>query len=494
MLRALLLAQALAWCGPLEEAFAPVLGPEQKQELGPEAKAEAMAAAMTPEQKQAARQRLEPLSAEERALGEALLSSFPQDYLAAKQHSLSQPSSEWTAAASQALAAGDNEKAGRLAAEALALDPEDEKAFGILKLSERKVGPAVIEAAALPAGFALPKDAGPTPQAVSLMGRALEARRGGDMDGTLSFALQAMRADPTSPQVQDLYRMVTADRAKQTAKVRATLSYMEAAGKARDEGRLDDAVRLAEKAAQTDPDPSTLGFLDHLRRQLQERKLASPSPKKRSKSKSSPLPLAPAGAALMALGAIGWRRYGRDAADKLKRDAALFVMAVGAGGLLYGGWLMAGAAAMGPGMGLAGGGAMAVVAVDGAAAAQGAAAAAASAKLAQAGYSLARPDNLESEDANAAFEEANTEGGKHAKNLENYRKKSTPEIIRAHRSYQKQVLFHEQKIQQPHVFAREWQVMSPLDRQRLIQKWQKDIRRNQRDADIMRGILKERGL
>lgn len=85
-------------------------------------------------------------------------------------------------------------------------------------------------------------------------------------------------------------------------------------------------------------------------------------------------------------------------------------------------------------------------------------------------------------------------GGAHSGTFKNYAGRSTAEIQKAERSHLRQVELHRRKIQNPSQFAEEWGQMSPRDRIGLLKKWQRDISRNRELADIMRGLLKERGL
>lgn len=347
-----LLVAALGWSGPLEEIFLPVLESDQLKYVGESPKADQLASLMRPDQKAAARAALEkaPLSDEDRAHGFQLLDDPIAAYRAEARARglLPTPSGEVTAQASAALKRGDNEAAARLAAEALALDPSDQNAFGILKLTDRRVTaaePPLIEASALgapPAAHAAVAVAPPAPRAAALMREAVAARRAGDMDATLRASLDAMRADPTSPEVQELYKLVTADRAKQQARVQRTLSLMEKAAEAMDDGRKGDAERLARDAAELDP--NSVGYWEKLRRILEERAKNTPPPAKsrapKPRNGDSEIPLFPiaAGSLLLTVGAFAWYHWGRDKSSKLQRDATIIAIAAGTAGLLYVGW------------------------------------------------------------------------------------------------------------------------------------------------------------
>ena len=85
------------------------------------------------------------------------------------------------------------------------------------------------------------------------------------------------------------------------------------------------------------------------------------------------------------------------------------------------------------------------------------------------------------------------QGGRHAGLLRTYQGKSTEEILRALSSYERQVELHRQKISRPEKFVKEWGKKSARAQHGLRRHWQEDLTRNQELADIMRGILCERG-
>jgi|GEM_PF-2281757 len=85
-------------------------------------------------------------------------------------------------------------------------------------------------------------------------------------------------------------------------------------------------------------------------------------------------------------------------------------------------------------------------------------------------------------------------GGRHSGTLSNYQEKSTAELQRAEKSYLRQVELHQQKLRDPGQFVENWDNMRPQERSSLLKHWGEDVKRNQELADIMRGMLKERGL
>ena len=63
-------------------------------------------------------------------------------------------------------------------------------------------------------------------------------------------------------------------------------------------------------------------------------------------------------------------------------------------------------------------------------------------------------------------------GGRQAGLLRTYQAKSTAEIQRALRSYERQVALHRQKVHSPEQFIQEWDQKSPRVQQALLRHWQ----------------------
>lgn len=85
-------------------------------------------------------------------------------------------------------------------------------------------------------------------------------------------------------------------------------------------------------------------------------------------------------------------------------------------------------------------------------------------------------------------------GGRHAGLLRVYQRNSTEEIQRALRSYERQVALHRRKLESPEQFVPAWAGKSPRAQHGLLHHWQDDVARNQELAEVMRGILQERGI
>jgi hypothetical protein len=86
------------------------------------------------------------------------------------------------------------------------------------------------------------------------------------------------------------------------------------------------------------------------------------------------------------------------------------------------------------------------------------------------------------------------DGGRHAGTYNNYVNKNTTEVQKALRGYEKQVQEHADKMLNPGKYIDNWSSLDPREQQGLLNKWAKDLARNQELADIMKGILYERGV
>jgi hypothetical protein len=93
----------------------------------------------------------------------------------------------------------------------------------------------------------------------------------------------------------------------------------------------------------------------------------------------------------------------------------------------------------------------------------------------------------------SAYEVAK-QGGRHAGLLRTSQRKSVEEIQRALRSYERQAALHRQKMSSPETFVQDWVRKSPRAQQGLLRHWRQDLTRNQELADVIRGILQERGI
>lgn len=108
--------------------------------------------------------------------------------------------------------------------------------------------------------------------------------------------------------------------------------------------------------------------------------------------------------------------------------------------------------------------------------------------------SFSKPDQSKQGPGDSDAYSVAKNGGRHSGTVENYKGKSISEIQKAERSSLRQVELHRDKIRDPARYAEDWNQRSPKAKNDLLDYWKKDINRNQELADIMRGLLKERGL
>lgn len=406
----------------LEKVFTESLKPEQIIPLGKKPTPEQLAAAMTPEQKDGARRKLKEVEEhtsdtgelDQIARGYALLNASADVFRVAmrRQGLLPQDSHDLSVAASAAYSQGHTEQALRLVAEALARNPEDQQARDLallmtpktiganLKLQDPFKGAAAENGADTTpvAGGKGATQRSPSPAAGAAMRQAIQARRAGDMTQTLKSALDAMRADPTNPTVQEFYGFVIKDRTKQMRRLQQTMSYLDQAVDAENAGHGNVALAFAEKALASGPSSPVLDkFLADLRARAAQKPAAAPAQKTSPSSAGKLPPVVPIGTGglLLALGTLLWRSGGQEKAEAwwadTKRTAAMGMIGIGVAGMIYGGGAMIGAFTPTPALALASGGtAGAAVVVDGAAIGQGTAITAASAKLASTGLSLSK--------------------------------------------------------------------------------------------------------
>lgn len=267
----------------LVRIFTESLRPDQAGPLGSSPSPEVLAAAMSPDEKEVARQKLRE---QEKAAGDGQLPEIQRGYELLgftadglrvdlmRQGRLPRSSEELTKQATQAWAEGRKEDAMRLAAEALARNPYDVRAYQILKLAPPKNIPgqmnlqdpfvqdsSVVKVDAPPETRAAPERPA-NAEAQALLRKTVDARKARDMDATLRFALDAMRADPTSTVVQQVYGVVIQDREKQMRRRNATLGFLNQAIDAENAGKRDRLRRSLRRAALVAGDWSHV-FLRH---------------------------------------------------------------------------------------------------------------------------------------------------------------------------------------------------------------------------------------
>lgn len=300
----------------LTRVFKEILRPEQHTALGSEPTPELLASVMETQQKEAARVALKE---SEKAARSDQLPEFRRGYtlLGAtadilrvdlrSKGLLPEDSSAKSKAASTAYEQGRVDDAMRLAAEALAVNPDDQAATAIIKLAKPKLDSAEIHrhdpfATSFAKGAAVasypfgrrPGSHVATPQAEAFMRQAIAARKAGDLDTTLKAALAAMRADPTSPTVQSLYQVVIADRGKQMRRLSGVVGLLEQAVEAEHAGNIKQALALAQQAAAIDPNPVIQDFVQD----LEAKPALAASPKSLQAPPKHDLPWWPVGAGL----------------------------------------------------------------------------------------------------------------------------------------------------------------------------------------------------
>ena len=84
-------------------------------------------------------------------------------------------------------------------------------------------------------------------------------------------------------------------------------------------------------------------------------------------------------------------------------------------------------------------------------------------------------------------------GGKHAGWYEGRTQDGSVQLEKAVRSIELQIAQHVQWIENPGLKVQDWTQRSARYQDGLLSKWQKDIDRQREQADILRGILKDRG-
>lgn len=386
--------------------------------------------------------------------------------------------------ASAALASGDNDRAALRAADILARDPSNPRARGILELAKRRVPEAELK----PEAAATPSPSGPEDREIlGLMLSASSAK--GDHDKLLRLAQEAMRVAPTSPLAQQFYLQVADQRAERLGRQREAARYARESRRALESGNKEAAIAWARKAAEQDPGPAAATFVRQIQDARIERKAPQPiyGAAPEEPAGSFPFwPLAGAAAGFAALGAAAVR-YG-DQALLWARDHPY--LAVGGGVVALGavGWLTFGGA-VGAGLTTTAG----EVIPAAASVAEAGIKAAVVVKGAQATTELISRAQAEGSASNDPYAEAKR-GGEHSGTFRNYRGRTTKEVQKARQSYLKQVELHREKLRSPERFDRNWSKLSEERRMQLINDWRGDVKRNQELADLMEGLLKERGL
>ncbi|MGC3875391.1 hypothetical protein ACPF7Z_19300 [Halomonas sp. GXIMD04776] len=84
-------------------------------------------------------------------------------------------------------------------------------------------------------------------------------------------------------------------------------------------------------------------------------------------------------------------------------------------------------------------------------------------------------------------------GGKHAGFLKNNQDRPNEELAKGAAKIEKQIALHQAKIKDPAKYVEGWSKLDPRQQEALVnKKWPSDIRRQEEQRDILKGILSER--
>ncbi len=78
--------------------------------------------------------------------------------------------------------------------------------------------------------------------------------------------------------------------------------------------------------------------------------------------------------------------------------------------------------------------------------------------------------------------------------MKNYSKLTDKQLNNAYEGYLKQVEIHKDKITNPEKYIPEWNSFSSDRKVNTIRKWKQDRDRNSQLSNVVKGMLKERGL
>ena len=85
-------------------------------------------------------------------------------------------------------------------------------------------------------------------------------------------------------------------------------------------------------------------------------------------------------------------------------------------------------------------------------------------------------------------------GGRHAGTYRQAMSKSLAQLDKSIRSHEKQVIEHRDKINNPEKYAPDWCIMEINEQEGLVRRWEKDLEKNQDEAEIEKRVRKERNL
>lgn len=85
-------------------------------------------------------------------------------------------------------------------------------------------------------------------------------------------------------------------------------------------------------------------------------------------------------------------------------------------------------------------------------------------------------------------------GGAHSGTYKALQDMDDKQVLKSIKSFDKNVLEHEEKIKNPSMHVSNWEGRSDQYKQGIIRKWKKDIERNRQQGEIAKGVAIERGL
>ena len=84
------------------------------------------------------------------------------------------------------------------------------------------------------------------------------------------------------------------------------------------------------------------------------------------------------------------------------------------------------------------------------------------------------------------------QGIRHRGHLEKAQQLTTNQIRRGIKSFRQQIALHQDKIRDPQTYVQQWDILNPIEKDRLVGKWEKDVLRLRTQHDIWYVELKQR--
>ena len=84
-------------------------------------------------------------------------------------------------------------------------------------------------------------------------------------------------------------------------------------------------------------------------------------------------------------------------------------------------------------------------------------------------------------------------GGKHYGKYQNFKDKcNIKQLEKSIRSFTKRIIEHQDKLRHPEKYCKDWENMDDREKEGLLRKWKKDLRRNEEELEIAKGVLEEK--